>query len=81
MREIDRELKSTIKKIINKRLKETTYSTKEDLLGLLLDSEGVRSQKPCFKNLGPYRNLVTRPPLRTCAAAHWFYKENLERKQ
>ncbi|KAF5754324.1 putative secologanin synthase [Helianthus annuus] len=28
----------TVKKIINKRLKETTDSTKEDLLGLLLDS-------------------------------------------
>ncbi|KAJ0631506.1 putative secologanin synthase [Helianthus annuus] len=38
MREIEREVKSTIKKIINKRLKETTDSTKEDLLGLLLDS-------------------------------------------
>ncbi|KAJ0428263.1 putative secologanin synthase [Helianthus annuus] len=38
MREIDREVKNTVKKIINKRLKETTDSTKEDLLGLLLDS-------------------------------------------
>ncbi|KAI3812288.1 hypothetical protein L1987_16995 [Smallanthus sonchifolius] len=40
MKEIDREVKSTIRKIINKRVtaKEKGESIKEDLLGLLLDS-------------------------------------------
>ncbi|KAK1438008.1 hypothetical protein QVD17_03809 [Tagetes erecta] len=40
MKEIDREVKSTIRKIINKRVStmEGVKSSKEDLLGLLLDS-------------------------------------------
>ncbi|XP_076912190.1 cytochrome P450 CYP72A219-like [Bidens hawaiensis] len=38
MKEIDQEVRSSIKKIIYKRLKETGESTKEDLLGILLDS-------------------------------------------
>lgn len=52
MKEIDREVKSSIETIINKRLKETGESTKEDLLGLLLYSNDKEIKQQGDNNFG-----------------------------
>ncbi|KAJ0666790.1 putative secologanin synthase [Helianthus annuus] len=52
MKQIDREVKSSIKKIIHKRLKETGESTKQDLLGLLLDSNNKEIKQQGNSNFG-----------------------------
>ncbi|KAI3812289.1 hypothetical protein L1987_16996 [Smallanthus sonchifolius] len=54
MKEIDREVRSTVKKIINKRVtaKERGESTKEDLLGLLLDSNENEIKQRGNNNFG-----------------------------